>query len=68
MPDRGQHGRIAVLARERDRRVAGQGADPDEDEHAREHEDDQGGSQPAKQEAAHVASVPYFVPVVLKPA
>jgi len=40
-----QHRGIAALAPERDRRVAGDRADADEHHDARQHEDDEGGSQ-----------------------
>ena len=53
MADRREHGRVAVLGSERDRRVAGDRADAEEHEHAREHEDDEGGSHLAKEKAAH---------------
>ena len=57
VPDRREHGRVAVLGAERDRRVARDRADADEDEHAREHEHDEGGSHLAQEEAAHRQSV-----------
>ena len=65
--DRRHHRRVAVLGAERGRRVARQRADAEEDEHAREEQDDEGGSELAEQEAAHRLS-PYFVPDFLKPA
>ena len=39
-----QHRRVAILAAERQRGIAGQRADPEKDEHAREQQHDQGGS------------------------
>ena len=48
--DRRHHGGIAVLGAERGRRVARQRAHADEDEHAREEQDDEGGSDPAEEE------------------
>ena len=46
VPDRREDGRVAVLGAERDRRVAGDRTHAEEDEHAREHENDEGGSRP----------------------
>ncbi len=48
-----EDGGIAVLRRERQRRVAGEGADPGEHQHAGEEDHDQGGSRLSQQEAAH---------------
>jgi len=53
VPDLREQRRIAALAAERERRVARQRANPEEDEDAREEEDDQSGSDLAQEEAAH---------------
>jgi hypothetical protein len=45
--------RAPLLAAQRQRRIAGQRANPDEDEDARQEEHDQGGSDLAQEEAAH---------------
>ena len=57
MPDRREHRRVAVLGAERDRRVARDRANAEEHEHARQQEDDEGGSHLAKEKAAHRQSV-----------
>ena len=48
-----EHGGVAILGTERDRRITGNRADAQEDEHARQHEDDEGGSRLSEKEAAH---------------
>ena len=53
MPDRAKDCGVPVLAAERERRVAWDRPHADEDEHAGEHEDDQGGPDLAQEEAAH---------------
>ena len=53
VPDRLHHRRVAVLGAERGRRIARQRAHADEHEHARKEQDDEGGSDPAEEEAAH---------------
>ena len=60
VPDRLRDFRVLVLGAERGRGVAGQRADPEEDEHARQEQDDEGGSDPSKEEAAH-RLVAYFL-------
>ena len=51
--DRRDQGRVPVLRAERGRRIAGDRSHTCEDEHAREHNDDQGSSDLAQEEAAH---------------
>src|SRR5213076_92227 len=51
--DLGDYVRVAVLAAERDGRIARQRPDPEEDEEARNEQDDQGGSGLSQNEAAH---------------
>jgi len=51
--DRRHHGGIAILGAERGCRIARQRAHADEHEHARKQQDDEGGSDPAEEEAAH---------------
>jgi hypothetical protein len=51
--DRREHLRVAVLGRVRERGIAGKRAHPGEDDHARQEDDDQGGSDLAPDEASH---------------
>src|SRR5918995_3263569 len=53
LPDRGQDLRIAVLGSVRERRVTRDRAHADEDEHAGQEDDDQGGPGLAQDEDAH---------------
>ena len=58
MPDRRQDGRVAILGAERERRVPRDRPHADEHEHAREEQNDQGGSDLAQEEAAHDRRLP----------
>ena len=53
VPDLREDLRIPVLAAERKSGVAGERADAQEDEEARDRQDDQGGSELSQNEAAH---------------
>src|SRR5206468_11615794 len=68
MSDLSEHGRVAILAAERERRVARQSPHAEKHEHAREQEDDQGGPDLTQEEAAHARLLPPIAPYVPNPA